>query len=84
VLGLALLTGIGFTVSLLIGELAFGTGTVAGDAGKMGVLLGSLCGAALAAVVLRIRNAHHRRLCAEEERDDDRDGVPDVHGREEQ
>ena len=84
VLGLALLTGIGFTVSLLIGELAFGTGTAAGDAVKIGVLLGSLCAAALAAVVLRIRNAHYRRQCAEEERDDDRDGVPDVYGREEQ
>jgi Na+:H+ antiporter, NhaA family len=84
VLGLALLTGIGFTVSLLIGELAFGTDTAAGDAVKIGVLLGSLSAAALAAVVLRVRNAHYRRLCAEEERDDDRDGVPDVYGREEQ
>jgi len=38
-LGLALLTGIGFTVSLLIGELAFGTGTAAGEGVKIGVLL---------------------------------------------
>jgi NhaA family Na+:H+ antiporter len=35
------------------------------------VLLGSLTAALLATVVLRIRNAHYRRLCAaEEERDD--------------
>ncbi len=79
VLGLALLTGIGFTVSLLIGELAFGTGTPAGDNVKIGVLLGSLCAATLAAVVLRVRNAHYRRLCADEERDDDHDGMPDVY-----
>ena len=35
-----------------------------------GVLLSSLTAALLATVVLRIRNAHYRRLCAEEERDD--------------
>ena len=33
----------------------------------------------LATVVLRIRNAHYRRLCAEEERDDDHDGIPDCY-----
>jgi NhaA family Na+:H+ antiporter len=67
VLGLALLTGIGFTVSLLIGELAFGAGTAAGNDVKIGVLLGSLCAAALAAVVLRVRNTHYRGLEAAEE-----------------
>jgi Na+:H+ antiporter, NhaA family len=61
VLGLALLTGIGFTVSLLIGELAFGAGTAAGNDVKIGVLLGSLCAAALSAVVLRVRNSHYQR-----------------------
>jgi Na+:H+ antiporter, NhaA family len=83
VFGLSLLAGIGFTVSLLIGELAFGAGSQADDHVKIGVLLGSLAAALLAAVVLRIRNAHYRRLCAEEERDDDRDGVPDVYQRDE-
>jgi Na+:H+ antiporter, NhaA family len=77
VLGLALLGGIGFTVSLLIGELAFGAGSAADDHVKIGVLLGSLVAALLASVVLRVRNAHYRRLCAEEERDDDNDGIPD-------
>jgi NhaA family Na+:H+ antiporter len=43
------------------------------------VLLGSLTAALLATVVLRIRNAHYRRLCAEEERDDDHDGIPDCY-----
>ena len=48
VLGLALLAGIGFTVSLLIGELAFGAGTERDDHVKLGVLLGSLLSALLA------------------------------------
>ena len=38
VFGVSLLGGIGFTVSLLIGELAFGHGTAAGDDVKIGVL----------------------------------------------
>ncbi|MGE0295981.1 Na+/H+ antiporter NhaA [Pseudonocardia sp.] len=81
VLGLSLLGGIGFTVSLLIGELAFGAGSAADDHVKIGVLGGSLVAALLATVVLRIRNAHYRRLCDEEERDDDHDGIPDVYER---
>ena len=70
VLGLALLAGIGFTVSLLIGELAFGSDTPADDHVKIGVLAGSLLAALAATIVLKIRNAHYRRLCAEEDRDD--------------
>jgi NhaA family Na+:H+ antiporter len=80
VFGIALLGGIGFTVSLLIGELAFGAGSAQDDAVKVGVLLGSLLSALLAAVVLRIRNGVYRRLRAEEELDLDADGVPDVYG----
>ncbi|MGH3885749.1 MAG: Na+/H+ antiporter NhaA [Pseudonocardiaceae bacterium] len=79
VLGLALLAGIGFTVSLLIGELAFGPGNVRNDHVKVGILLGSLLAALLATVVLRIRNAVYRRLCQAEERDTDADGVPDIY-----
>jgi Na+:H+ antiporter, NhaA family len=75
VLGLALLAGIGFTVSLLIGDLAFGAGAVHNDHVKVGVLTGSLLAA------LRIRNRYYRGLCAEEERDTDADGVPDVYQR---
>jgi Na+:H+ antiporter, NhaA family len=81
VFGLSLLAGIGFTVSLLIGELAFGAGSAADDHVKIGVLLGSLVAAALAAVVLRLRNAHYRRLHEDEERDTDADGIPDVYQR---
>jgi NhaA family Na+:H+ antiporter len=81
VIGLALLGGIGFTVSLLIGELAFGAGSVADGHAKIGVLLGSVLSALLAAVVLRLRNRHYRRICAEEARDENADGVPDVYQR---
>ena len=79
VVGLAMLGGVGFTVSLLISELAFGAGSAREDHAKVGVLLGSVIAAALAAVVLRMRNRHYRRLCAEEERDRDADGIPDVY-----
>ena len=78
VVGLSLLGGIGFTVSLLIGELAFGAGSVRDDHVKVGVLVGTLGAAALAAVVLRLRNRRYRRMCAEETVDADADGVPDV------
>ena len=59
--GLALLSGLGFTVSLLIGELAYGSGSAHADHVRVAVLLGSLGAAALAAIVLRRRNAHYRR-----------------------
>ena len=78
VLGLALLGGIGFTVSLLIGELAFGVGTE-DDHVKVAVLIGSLLAAALATVVLRIRNGVYRRIEEAETVDDDADGVPDIY-----
>lgn len=83
VIGMAMLGGIGFTVSLLIGELAFGGGTVADDHVKVGVLVGSLLATVLAAVVLRTRNRVYRRLCEEESIDADADGVPDVYQRDE-
>jgi Na+:H+ antiporter, NhaA family len=78
VVGMALLGGIGFTVSLLIGELAFGPGSARDEHVKVGVLLGSLAAAALATAVLRARNRVYRRLCEVEETDEDADGVPDV------
>ena len=62
VLGVSFLAGIGFTVSLLIGELAFGAGSDRDDHVKAAVLAGSLLAAALAAVVLVRRNRHYRQL----------------------
>ncbi len=81
VLGLAVLAGIGFTVSLLIGELAFGPDSARDEHVKIGVLVGSVLAALLAAVLLRARNRVYERLCAEEQVDDDGDGVPDVYQR---
>jgi NhaA family Na+:H+ antiporter len=72
---------VGFTVSLLIGELAFGMGSERDDHVRLGILVGSVLSALLAAVVLRLRNRHYRRIEAEETRDDDADGVPDVYVR---
>ncbi|MFF5261007.1 Na+/H+ antiporter NhaA [Actinomadura viridis] len=83
VLGLALLAGIGFTVSLLIGELAFGGASEADDHVKIAVLTASLTASLLAAVVLRIRNRAYRRIHEAETADLDHDGVPDVYQREE-
>lgn len=77
--GLSLLAGVGFTVSLLIGELAFGDGSVADEHVKLGVLGGSLLAALLATMVLRSRNATYRRIHELESRDADGDGVPDCY-----
>src|SRR5215218_8981568 len=64
VLGVALLGGVGFTVSLLIGELAFGAGSERNEHVKVAVLTGSLTAAALAAVVLRARERVYRRMAS--------------------
>lgn len=79
VLGVALLAGIGFTVSLLIGELAFGYGTVAGADVKIAVLTGSVVAGLLASAVLVSRNAAYRRIHVLETTDADHDGVPDIY-----
>jgi NhaA family Na+:H+ antiporter len=81
-LGLSLLAGIGFTVALLIGELAFGEGGAAGGRGdhvRLAELPGSVVSAALAAVVLRLRNRVYRRIYETETRDSDADSIPDVY-----
>ncbi|MFI7491878.1 Na+/H+ antiporter NhaA [Micromonospora echinaurantiaca] len=78
-LGLSLLGGIGFTVSLLVGELAFGAGSERDDQVKVAVLAGSLLSALLASVVLRARSRVHRQVCEAESVDRDHDGVPDVY-----
>ena len=78
-LGVSLLAGIGFTVSLLIGELAYGAGTEGGSAAKVAVVAGSVIAALLAAVVLGRRNRVYRHLHEQASRDIDNDGVPDIH-----
>ncbi|WP_225824849.1 Na+/H+ antiporter NhaA [Streptomyces naphthomycinicus] len=79
VFAVASLAGIGFTVSLLIGELAFEGETLLTGEVKAAVLTGSLIAAVCATVLLKLRNARYRRLCEDEERDEDLDGVPDVY-----
>ncbi|MFE1595033.1 Na+/H+ antiporter NhaA [Nocardia sp. NPDC058705] len=79
VAGVALLGGIGFTVSLLVGELAFAGDHTSADHVRIGVLFGTVTAAILATIVLRIRNRVYRALDEAESRDDDGDGIPDVY-----
>jgi Na+:H+ antiporter, NhaA family len=81
VIGLAMLAGIGFTVSLLIGALAYGEGSVRDEHVKVGVLVGTVTAALLASVLLRLRDRRYRLIAEEEQRDTDADGVPDVYQR---
>ncbi|MGW1844344.1 Na+/H+ antiporter NhaA [Streptomyces sp. NPDC001966] len=79
VFAVASLAGIGFTVSLLIGELAF-----AGDEGtineiKAAVLIGSLTAAVFSGALIRLRVRRYRALHDAEELDEDEDGVPDIY-----
>ncbi|MGW0967985.1 Na+/H+ antiporter NhaA [Streptomyces sp. NPDC002516] len=79
VAAVATLAGIGFTVSLLIGELAFEGNTSLTDETKAAVLIGSFIAAVVATVLLKIRNSKYRSLCEAEERDEDLDGIPDIY-----
>ena len=79
VVGLALLAGVGFTVSLLISELSFGDDAPHYSHAKVAILAGSVIAALLATVVLRLRNKHYRKLAAIESEDADGDGIPDVY-----
>ncbi len=77
VVAVAALGGIGFTVSLLIGELAFDS-AVRAEHVKVGVLAGSVVASGVAAVLLRARNRAYRRIEQAERLDSDGDGVPDA------
>ncbi|TLQ44567.1 Na+/H+ antiporter NhaA [Streptomyces marianii] len=79
VFAVASLAGIGFTVSLLIGELAFAGDAVLADEVKAAVLLGSLIAAVIACVLLKLRVRTYQALCEAEDRDEDQDGIPDVY-----
>ncbi|GAA2483938.1 Na+/H+ antiporter NhaA [Streptomyces thermolineatus] len=79
VFAVSVLAGIGFTVSLLIGELAFPGDPATAERVKAAVLVGSLVAALLAGVLLKVRDAKYRRLYEAEERDEDQDGIPDVY-----
>ncbi|MBX7444832.1 MULTISPECIES: Na+/H+ antiporter NhaA [unclassified Arthrobacter] len=79
VFGVALLAGIGFTVSLLVAELSFGHGSLHDDHAKVGILAASLIAALLATAVLRTRNRQYRIAEELEKVDADQDGIPDVY-----
>ncbi|MBB4894282.1 NhaA family Na+:H+ antiporter [Streptomyces olivoverticillatus] len=79
VLAVATLAGIGFTVSLLIGELAFDDNPLLADEVKAAVLVGSLIAAVLASTLLKLRDNKYKKLCADEDRDEDEDGIPDIY-----
>ncbi|MFE9402229.1 Na+/H+ antiporter NhaA [Streptomyces sp. NPDC006530] len=79
VFAVASLAGIGFTVSLLIGELAFDGQDRLTDEVKAAVLVGSLTAAVLASVLLKMRVRKYKALVEDEERDDDQDGIPDMY-----
>jgi NhaA family Na+:H+ antiporter len=66
---------VGFTVSLLIGELAFGAETQRDDHVKVAILAGSLLAAMLASMLLRSRHHLYDRLAQQERLDSDRDGA---------
>ena len=53
--------GIGFTVSLLIGALAFDEGSAAGEHVRVAVLAASIVAAIVGALLLARRDRHHRR-----------------------
>jgi len=82
VIAIGMLAGIGFTVSLLIAELAFPGDIEGTDAAKIGILLASVLAAGLATLVILSRNRYYAVLAAREERDEDHDGVPDVYQQE--
>ncbi|WP_258803169.1 Na+/H+ antiporter NhaA [Pseudarthrobacter sp. NS4] len=77
--GVALLAGIGFTVSLLIADLSFAGDPATNNHAKVGILTASLLAAVLASIILRARNRRYRRIEAEEAADADQDGIPDVY-----
>ncbi|MFE7463067.1 Na+/H+ antiporter NhaA [Streptomyces sp. NPDC057499] len=79
VFAVATLAGIGFTVSLLIDELAFAGDQNTINEVKAAVLFGSLTAAVLATVLLKLRVRKYRMLHEAEELDEDADGVPDVY-----
>jgi NhaA family Na+:H+ antiporter len=81
VIGIGILGGVGFTVSLLISELAYPDDAHTAEHAKIGVLLGSVAAALIAATVLRMRERGYRELARIEQIDADGDGVPDVYQR---
>ena len=64
-IGVGLLAGIGFTVSLLVAELSFSVDDPHHDQAKVAILTASVGAAVLASVLLGLRNRRYRRLDAD-------------------
>ena len=79
--GVALISGIGFTVSLLIAELSFAETDPQQGFAKISILFASLLAALLASVVLLPRSSAYRALVTREDLDLNDDGIPDVYQR---
>jgi NhaA family Na+:H+ antiporter len=73
------LAGIGFTVSLLIAELAFVDNQTLLSEAKVGILTATLGAALLSALVLARRRKGLTELLAAEEADMNSNGIPDVY-----
>lgn len=80
-IGVGLLAGIGFTVSLLVAELSFAAGAAEHDYAKVAILTASLVAAITAAILLSARNRGYRRTALQDAVDEDGDGIPDVYQR---
>lgn len=74
-----LLAGIGFTVALLISELAYPGFPSETSSAKVAVLSASAISAALATIAIRARNRHYRLMHTAETADLDGNGIPDVY-----
>ena len=81
ILAVGILAGVGFTVSLLIAELAFPDSAALSGSARLAVLTASILSALLAVGALMSRSRYYQLIHDEEERDDDGDGIPDVYQR---
>lgn len=79
VAAIGVLAGIGFTVALLIAELAYEEDPLLLEPAKGAILGASLVATALAAIVLTSRRRHYDRVATVEEADVNADGIPDVY-----
>lgn len=79
VTAIGLLAGIGFTVALLITELAYEGEPLVMNSAKVAVLTASVLAALIASVAILARNRHYAEVFGREEADSDGDGIPDVY-----
>lgn len=79
VLAIGILAGIGFTVALLITELAFSDDVRLLDSAKIAVLVASVGASILASLAMITRNRHYVGVYEAENVDADGDGIPDIY-----